>query len=131
MALRAYGWTMTVGALLISPVVCAHHSVAAVFDRDDKITLTGTITEVEWVNPHVYLQLEVIGEDGEAVTWAWESLPTRIFLQVGLTEEMLLGDGEPVTIHGIRAHRKEELVGWIYRITYADGHFFQIAGDEL
>jgi hypothetical protein len=50
----------------------AHHSFAAVFDADVPVEASGTVTEVEWMNPHAWIYIDVEGEDGETVNWAFE-----------------------------------------------------------
>jgi hypothetical protein len=104
----------------------AHHSVSGVFDSSDPFELTGVITDVEWINPHVYIHLAVEDETGNVVMWQLETAPTQFFRNAGVSKTMLEGDGEPVTITGIRAHDKSKHVGWISRITYASGRFIQI-----
>ena len=104
----------------------AHHSVAGVFDGSSPFELTGVITEVEWINPHVYIHLEVADDAGNVVMWALETAPTQFFRNAGVSKAMLEGDGGPVTITGIQGHDKSKHIGWISRITYADGRFIQI-----
>lgn len=50
----------------------AHHSFAAEYDRAKPIELTGTVTKVEWMNPHVYFYMDVKGPDGKVTSWALE-----------------------------------------------------------
>lgn len=105
----------------------AHHSVTGVFDAEDEITISGVISKVEWINPHIHFTLEVTADNGEVEAWEWETAPTAFLQNAGITQDMLMGDGEPVTIHGIRARDKSLARAWVYRITYADGHFYQIS----
>jgi hypothetical protein len=104
----------------------AHHSVSGVFDGESPFELTGKITEVEWINPHVFIHLEVTAEDGSIESWALETAPTQFFRNAGVSKAMLQGDGGAVTITGIRGRDKHKRIGWIRRITYADGRFIQI-----
>ena len=50
----------------------AHHSFAAEYDRAKPISLTGTVTKVEWMNPHVYFYMDVKDKDGAVKNWAFE-----------------------------------------------------------
>jgi WD40 repeat protein len=104
----------------------AHHSVSGVFDAESPFELTGKITEVEWINPHVFIHLDVTGEDGSVESWSLETAPTQFFRNAGVSKSMLQGDGGDVTITGITGRDKGKRIGWIRRITYADGRFIQI-----
>jgi hypothetical protein len=110
----------------------AHHSFSGAFDVDGHIKLTGVLSKIDWINPHIYLYLDVTGADGQVTTWAIETLPTNHLRNVGLTRQDIWNDaaaGEVVTIHGIRALDPANNSAWLQRITYADGHFFHLNGD--
>jgi len=119
-----------VGAILaaLAVPVLAHHSVTGVFDPEDRFEIEGRIVEVEWVNPHVHIQVEVVGDDGAPHMWSLETAPTQFFRNAGVSKSMLEGDGTPTTITGIRGHDKSQLIGFISRITFADGRFIQVDG---
>jgi len=104
----------------------AHHSVSGVFDAENPFELTGRIAEVDWINPHVFIHLDVTAEDGSVERWSLETAPTQFFRNAGVSKSMLQGDGGDVTITGIRGRDKNKRIGWIRRITYADGRFIQI-----
>ena len=67
------------GATLLASAAWAHHNMSALFDFNDRVTLTGTLTEVDWRNPHIALQLEVKADDREPQTWAIEGPPPGFF----------------------------------------------------
>lgn len=57
----------------------AHHSFSAIFDEDQPIEVTGTVTKVEWMNPHVWFYLDIEQEDGSVENWAFEmGSPNRL-----------------------------------------------------
>ena len=64
--------------------------------------------------------------DGEITRWQLETAPTAFMRKAGITKAMLLGDGTPVTVTGIESHTLPN-VGWIRRITFEDGRYFQIS----
>ena len=112
----------------VSPAL-GHHSVAGQFDVDKVVSLTGTISEVEWINPHIYVHLDVKDEQGNVVTWRMETSPPAMMRKARLSKSMLRGnDGETVTITGLTARDGTKHLGFIYTITYEDGHFYQLAG---
>jgi hypothetical protein len=114
-------------------LVNAHQSFSGAFDITRRATLTGTISKIDWVNPHVYIYLDVKDDTGKVTTWALESLPTNHLRTAGITRNDVwnkASEGEVVTVHiyeskDVANHR----AGWLVRITYADGHFFHLSGD--
>jgi hypothetical protein len=102
----------------------AHHSVAGQFDVSKSLTLKGTVSKVDWINPHPYVYLDVKDGNGEVTTWALSTLPIPMLRKAGLTKDALLGkSGETVTIVVMPA-RNGKYLGWITRMTYADGHYY-------
>jgi hypothetical protein len=80
---------------LFAPVVpvFAHHSFAAEFDGDKRVTLTGVVTKVDWVNPHAYIQVDVKGDDGAVVNWAIETgAPNALYRQGWRKDDLKVGD---------------------------------------
>lgn len=105
----------------------AHHSFTAEFDGSKTITLQGVISKVDWINPHVYVYVDVKGKDGAVTTWALESLPTGFYHRVGVSKAQLLGNaGETVTMEVFPAKEGKNL-GWMQKVTYPDGHFYLLA----
>jgi hypothetical protein len=116
-------------ALCAAPPLRAHHSVAGQFDTTKPITLKGVVSKIEWINPHVYVYLDVKDDEGSVTTWALSTLPTAMMRRAGLTKEALMGKaGEVVTVAAIPARDGTKHLGWISKITYADGHYHQLAG---
>jgi hypothetical protein len=76
-----------------------HHSFSAEFDRDKPIKLTGTITKVEWTNPHARIYIDVQEEDGKLVNWDFELGPPNGLMRQGWNRNSLR-EGHVVTING-------------------------------
>jgi len=72
-----------IGLLLASVPVWAHHAFAAEFDGNRQVTLRGTITRMEWINPHAWLHMDVKGTDGKTVNWAIELGPPNSLIKRG------------------------------------------------
>ncbi len=107
----------------------AHHSLVAEFNPDIAVELTGVITDMDWINPHSYIYLDVTDADGNVVTWELECLPTAMLRKAGLTKAMMIGDGRPVTVRAHTARDGTKNLGYTLKITYADGHYYQLSGE--
>ena len=71
---------MTVGVLLGANSVAAHHSMSAVFDFNQRFTREGTLTKVDWRNPHIYLSVDAKGDQGQLEIWVFEG-PSPVFFR--------------------------------------------------
>jgi hypothetical protein len=107
----------------------AHHSVAGQFDSSKRLQLTGTISEVDWINPHVYIHLDVKDEKGAVTAWRLETLPTAMLRKAGLTKDMIIGGGMAVTVDAYLARDGTQNLAWVLKLTYDDGHYYQLAGE--
>jgi len=126
---RVGGFVIIVALLLVMAPARAHHSVPGQFDTSKPITLKGVITKVDWINPHIYVYMDVKESNGTTVAWALSTLPTAMMRRAGLTKETLQGkSGEEVTINAVPARDGSQHLGWINKITYADGHSFSPTG---
>jgi len=92
---------LAAGAALLCPLATsAHHSFAAEYDRDKPITVTGTITKVEWTNPHARIYINVKDEaTGEVVNWDFELGPPNGLMRQGWNRNSLR-EGHVVKING-------------------------------
>ncbi len=118
------------GALsLAAGNVGAHHSVAGQFDAAKRTTITGTISKVDWINPHVYIYVDVADDKGEVTTWRLESLPTAMLRKAGLTSEMIKGGGQKVTAAALMARNGTPNLAWLLNLKYEDGHEYTLAGE--
>ena len=103
-----------VGILACSLPVYGHHSFAAVFDADDSIDLTGTVTKIEWMSPHTWFYIDVENERGEVENWGLELGAPNMLLRRGWNRDSLQV-GDVVTVVVSRA-RNGSLNG--------DGYYF-------
>jgi hypothetical protein len=98
------GLVLAVGASLASyaPNVASHHSFVAVFDRNQPIELIGTVSNVEWTNPHVWLYIDVAQGEAEREQWAFELGSPNALSRRGWAHDSLRV-GDEVTVRGARA----------------------------
>ena len=108
--------------------VIAHHSFVAVFDRDRPIEVTGTVTEVEWLNPHVWFYIDVEDDAGEVVNWGFEMGAMSGLIRRGWSRDSLQV-GQVITITGVRA-RDGSQRGAVRTVTLGTGESLFGAQDE-
>src|SRR5256885_14746005 len=91
-----------VAALAAGAPVAAHHSFAAEFDGSKPVTLRGTVTKMEWTNPHAWLHIDVMGSDGKVVAWMIEGGAPNALLRRGWNKNSV-APGTAVVVQGYRA----------------------------
>ena len=106
--------------MMATAQLSAHHSVSAEFDTAKPIKFTGTITRVEWTNPHIYTHVQVKEPDGKVTEYRVEGGPPNSLFRQGWRKDSLKV-GEEVTVSGIRAKRDDSMNIGQATITTADG----------
>lgn len=99
----------------------AHHNMSAMFDFNQRFTRTGTLSKIDWRNPHIYVFVDVRNEQGQLETWSYEGPPPGFFRsrdvgKVDFENSM----NKAVTVEASRA-RDGSRSGLIREITLADG----------
>jgi hypothetical protein len=112
---------LAVGLLCAAASVWAHHSPSAIFDMSKRLTLTGTLSKVDWINPHIVVFIDAKGTSGGPEAWKLESNPPAWFKRVTVGRaDFAKAIGQTVTVEYVRA-RDGSLYGYLQKITFADG----------
>ncbi len=99
----------------------AHHSPSAIFDMAKHVAVTGTLTKIDWINPHIVLEMDARGEGGKIDHWTFQSNPPSWYRSVGLARaDFAKAIGQTVTVGAVRA-RDGTLYGYMDKITLPDG----------
>jgi hypothetical protein len=113
--------SMAFAVALLASDALAHHNMTALFDFNDRVTLNGTLTQVDWRNPHMYLTLEVKGAAGAAESWQAEGPSPTWFRIRDIGKADFEGSmGKLLTVEVSRARDKSKS-GLIRTITMPGG----------
>jgi hypothetical protein len=107
------------GLLLAAVPVFAHHSFAAEYDANKPVTISGTVTKIEWMNPHARFYLDVKDESGNVVKWEFELGSPNGLLRRGWTRNALKV-GDTITVNGYLAKDGSHLAN-ARLVTLSDG----------
>ena len=117
--------TLSAASALFGTTAHAHHAFATEFNVDRPLELRGTVTKVELINPHSWIHIEVVDENGDAIAWMVEGGSPNALVRRGITKNSI-PIGSELVVTGYRARDgSNRAVG--RTIAFADGRelFFQ------
>ena len=107
------------GLLSIGNSLFAHHAESAQFDVSKPVKVTGVLSKVEWMNPHIWFYVDVKDESGKVTTWGFSGGPPGMLLRRGITKESLK-IGSMVNVEGSRAKDGSNNASG-RKVTFSDG----------
>ena len=119
--MKALVSVLAIAALLAGATrpAIAHHSFAAEYDDQKPLKITGTLTKVDWMNPHIWYYVDVKNPDGSTTTWAISGGAPGQLMRRGITKDLLVV-GSTVNVEGFKA-KDGSNNGFGQRVTYQDG----------
>ena len=118
--LKLQSTIVIVGLLLAAIPALAHHSFTAEFNIDNVVTIKGTLTKVDWINPHIYFYVDVKDENGKVTNWAIEGHPTGFMRRAGVTSDMFV-EGQTVVVEGWHAKDGTKSLMAMKSVLFQDG----------
>lgn len=106
--------------LLAGATGWAHHSFGAEYDANKPIALSGTVTKVEWMNPHSFVYLDVTDSAGKTVNWKLEGFPPNVLYRTGWKKEVTIKPGDKIAVTGWQARDGGDW-GHSREVTFEDG----------
>jgi hypothetical protein len=97
-----FAFLLCAGVVAASGRAAAHHSFQAAFDENKPVKLTGTVTKVEWTNPHTWFFIDVKNPDGTVSNWALEMASPNSLMRLGWKRDSMK-PGDEVTVEGRQA----------------------------
>jgi hypothetical protein len=108
--------------------LAAHHSFLAEYDSTKPVSVTGTVTKVEWSNPHIWFYLDVKDEKGNVTNWGFSAAPPGVLMRRGITKDVLKL-GSVIKVEGFRARDGSNNANG-GKVTFADGRSVFTASAE-
>lgn len=121
MGICAASASLAAALLLVASNALAHHGVDGEFDRGKTLTVSGMISHVDWINPHIYFTMYVKDAGGHFVKWQCETIPTAFARKAGFNAQKLMDGGIEVAVSGYLS-RSDAHFMWVDKLVYSDGH---------
>lgn len=123
-----FAFLLTASLLIYGASLLAHHSFAAEYDGTKPVKVAGTLTRVEWQNPHIWFYLDVKDADGKVTNWGFSAAPPGVLMRRGIMKSALKL-GATIHVEGFRARDGSNNASG-GSITFADGRRVLTASAE-
>jgi len=127
MSLRT-GVLIAVATILVAGSASAHHNMSALFDFNDRVTLAGTLTKIDWRNPHPFFYIDVAGTNGQPIRWKLGTATPNMLVRYpgGWTRDKVFAKlNDEITVKGWQA---KDGTNHLYgdMLTFSDGSMMQL-----
>ena len=116
------------GLLMASFALMAHHSFSAEYDDTKPVKVTGVVTKVEWLNPHVWFYVDAKDENGKVTSWAFSGGAPGQLMRRGITKDVIQ-PGMTINVEGFRAKDGSNNANGA-KVTFPDGREVFTASQE-
>jgi len=121
------GSVLTALLILMAGSLRAHHSISAVFDRSQTITITGTLTKLDWRNPHMEFIVEAKADRGQVKAWVIQGASIRTFINQNITKsDFEQAIGKTLTVEAHPAKEGSEYGALALKIVFPDGRSVRV-----
>jgi hypothetical protein len=114
------GFVAIVGLLFMVMPALAHHSATAEFDVYKTASVTGTISRVDWINPHTYIYVDVKDDKGAVTTMSFQTWPTGILHRFGIKRDMFV-IGQPIAVEFNPGKDATKNMGFLRHVKFENG----------
>jgi hypothetical protein len=111
---------LLMASMAVAVPLAAHHSFEAEYDFNKTMTVTGTVTKMEWMNPHAHFYVDVKGADGKVTNWNMELGALPVLIKQGWRKDSLK-PGDTVTVEGYLPKDGTKAMGNARRVTLPGG----------
>lgn len=120
--------SVAAGLIMAAAPVWAHHAFAAEFDASKPVKLRGTVTRIEFINPHSWIHIDVKGADGTVVNWMVEGGSPNALIRRGVNKNTI-PEGSEVVVDGYQAKDGSNKANG-RNVTFADGRKLFVGGSN-
>ena len=117
-------------AVYMAVSVFAHHATTAVFDLARKVTVTGTLTQVDWVNPHIAMLIDAKNGSGDIQSWRIETNPPAWFQRINLERQNFAKAIGQTVIVEVNPAKDGTPYGFLMNIKFEDGTKIEVVPDQ-